>query len=409
MLESIWLFTGCKSFRSKRDRELVRFDASYAKNEMTFFAKGREQSAVIFIDKKRTAMKNGVTLRSPAELIGEFYAVIFSPSHLSLVKDGPVFRRKFLDTALCEIKPYYAKALAKYTHTLFQRNALLKDIQFHSELYDTLDAWDDKLSSYGAAVISERIKYTALLSEFSAKIYDGLSGGKEKMSVEYTDNAKVYSDDPYEIKDFLLNRLRETRRDDIYNKITSIGPHRDDLGIKIDGLSARSFGSQGQQRSSALSLKLSESEIIKEITGDEPVILLDDVMSELDLTRQDYILNNISGRQVFITCCDPNTVLRLCEGKTFHIKKRRSDIMYILISQDKAITTDGILGIFDLDNTTVSKASREYINYAEKSGESETVSFDLPKSFIVKVTGGKRKVYISPFSTSTVFKRLKQD
>lgn len=128
------------------------------------------------------------------------------------------------------------------------------------------------------------------------------------MSVEYTDNAKVYSDDPYEIKDFLLNRLRETRRDDIYNKITSIGPHRDDLDIKIDGLSARSFGSQGQQRSSALSLKLSESEIIKEITGDEPVILLDDVMSELDLTRQDYILNNISGRQVFITCCDPNTV-----------------------------------------------------------------------------------------------------
>lgn len=320
LLESIWLFTGCKSFRSKRDRELVRFDASYAKNEMTFFAKGREQSAVIFIDKKRTAMKNGITLRSPAELIGEFYAVIFSPSHLSLVKDGPVFRRKFLDTALCEIKPYYAKALAKYTHTLFQRNALLKDIQFHSELYDTLDAWDDKLSSYGAAVISERIKYTALLSEFSAKIYDGLSGGKEKMSVEYTDNAKVYSDDPYEIKDFLLNRLRETRRDDIYNKITSIGPHRDDLDIKIDGLSARSFGSQGQQRSSALSLKLSESEIIKEITGDEPVILLDDVMSELDLTRQDYILNNISGRQVFITCCDPNTVLRLCEGKTFHIK-----------------------------------------------------------------------------------------
>ena len=134
LLESIWLFTGCKSFRSKRDRELVRFDASYAKNEMTFFAKGREQTAVIFIDKKRTAMKNGVTLRSPAELIGEFYAVIFSPSHLSLVKDGPVFRRKFLDTALCEIKPYYAKALAKYTHTLFQRNALLKDIQFQRAL-----------------------------------------------------------------------------------------------------------------------------------------------------------------------------------------------------------------------------------------------------------------------------------
>ena len=143
------------------------------------------------------------------------------------------------------------------------------------------------------------------------------------MTVEYTNNTGMYSEDPYEIKDFLINRLRETRRNDIFNKITGVGPQRDDLEIKINGLSARKFGSQGQQRSGALALKLSEASIIKKITGEEPVILLDDVMSELDINRQDYILNHINSRQVFITCCDPATVLRLCEGKTFHIEEGR--------------------------------------------------------------------------------------
>ena len=320
LIESIWLFTGCKSFRSRRDSELVRFEKDYAKNEMEYFAFGREQNAELIIDKKRHAKKNGIELKSPSQLIGEFYAVIFSPSHLSLIQEGPVNRRKFLDTALCQLKPFYAKGLAKYTHTLEQRNALLKDIQFHSELYDTLDVWDEKLSSYGAAVVSERIKYVKLLSENAQEIYYGISSGKEDFSIDYINNTGLYSEDPYEIKEFLLKRLRETRRDDIYNKITGVGPQRDDLSIKIKGISARNFGSQGQQRSCALALKLSEANIIKEITGEEPVILLDDVMSELDLSRQDYILNHLENRQVFITCCDPS-VLNLSGSKTFQIEK----------------------------------------------------------------------------------------
>ena len=320
LIESVWLFTGCKSFRSKRDSELVRFETEYAKNGKEYFAFGREQNAEIIIDKKRHAKKNGIELKSPSQLIGEFYAVIFSPSHLSLIQEGPVNRRKFLDTALCQLKPFYAKGLAKYAHTLEQRNALLKDIQFHSELYDTLDVWDDKLSSYGAAVVSERIKYVKLLSENAREIYYGLSSGREDFSVEYINNTGLYSEDAYEIKDFLLKRLRETRRDDIYNKITGVGPQRDDLNIKIKGISARKFGSQGQQRSCALALKLSEANIIREITGEEPVILLDDVMSELDLSRQDYILNHLENRQVFITCCEPS-VLNLSGAKAFHIEK----------------------------------------------------------------------------------------
>ncbi len=321
LLESIWLFTGCKSFRTKKDNELLGFEKEYAKNEIDFFAFGRQQKAQLIIDKKRTAFKNGIELKSPAELIGEFYAVIFSPSHLSLIQDGPVFRRSFLDTALCQLKPNYAKGLARYKHTLEQRNALLKDIQFHSELYDTLDIWDEKLSAYGAEVVFERIEYSKELSKHANEIYSGISDGKENLTVDYVNNTGLYIEDPYEIRNFLRERLRQTRREDIFNKITGIGPQRDDLDIKINDLSARKFGSQGQMRSAALALKLSEANIIKDITGEEPVILLDDVMSELDIKRQDYILNHISGRQVFITCCDPATVLRMCEGKTFHIEK----------------------------------------------------------------------------------------
>lgn len=323
LLESIWLFTGCKSFRARRDREMVGFDAPFAKNEMEFFAHGRRQAAILYVDQKRTAMRNGITLRSPAEMIGDFYAVVFAPTHLSLVKEGPLFRRRFLDTALCQLKPNYAKTLAKYNHTLTQRNALLKDVQMHPELLDTLDVWDDRLSSYGAAVVSERVQYAALLSEIGAEIYAGLSNNREKLKINYVSNFGGYEGDPYAIKELLKQRLLDTRRDDIFSKMTVAGPHRDDLQIQIDSLSARSFASQGQQRSAALALKLSEASILKKETGEEPVILLDDVMSELDEMRQDYILNHIGGRQVFLTCCDPTAVLKLCEGKTFHMEKGR--------------------------------------------------------------------------------------
>ena len=204
LLESIWLFTGCKSFRTKKDSELTGFEKDFAKNEIEYFAFGREQTATLLIDKKRKAIKNGIELRSPAELIGQFYAVIFSPMHLSLIQDGPINRRAFLDTALCQLKPNYAKGLARYKHTLEQRNALLKDIQFHSELYDTLDVWDEKLSSYGAAVVFERIKYSKLLSKHADEIYYGISDGKEKLTVEYVNNTGMYIEDPYALPPYAM-------------------------------------------------------------------------------------------------------------------------------------------------------------------------------------------------------------
>ena len=320
ILESIWLFTGCKSFRGAKDNELIKFGENFSKINLEFSDNLREKnSEIIIADKKKNASLNGVSLRSTAELIGSFYAVIFSPVHLSLIKDGPSARRKFLDTALCQLKPSYAEHLAGYKRALVQRNALLKDLHLNSELYDMLDTWDDQLARYSACVIKERLQYIDLLSDYSKNIYSGISENKEEFSVFYSKNISK----DYSVKDIYLSEienLKNSRKEDIFSKTTTVGPHRDDLEILINNVSARSFGSQGQQRSCALALKLGESEIIKKVTGETPVALLDDVMSELDEKRQDYVLNHINDRQVFLTCCDPSQVLRLCGGKSFLIK-----------------------------------------------------------------------------------------
>ena len=320
ILESIWLFTGCKSFRGAKDNELIKFGEDFSKINLEFSDNLREKkSEIIIADKKKNASLNGVSLRSTAELIGSFYAVIFSPVHLSLIKDGPSARRKFLDTALCQLKPSYAEHLAGYKRALVQRNALLKDLHLNSELYDMLDTWDDQLARYSACVIKERIQYIDLLSDYSKNIYSGISENKEEFSVFYSKNISK----DYSVKDIYLSEienLKNSRKEDIFSKTTTVGPHRDDLEILINNVSARSFGSQGQQRSCALALKLGESEIIKKVKGETPVALLDDVMSELDEKRQDYVLNHINDRQVFLTCCDPSQVLRLCGGKSFLIK-----------------------------------------------------------------------------------------
>lgn len=320
ILEALWLFTGCKSFRGSKDSEFIKFNSNFSKISLEYTDKIREKKAEILFSDKKKAFLNGVEKKSTAEFIGEFYAVIFSPTHLSLIKDGPDVRRKFLDTAICQLKPKYAKTLSSYKKTVLQRNSLLKDIQFHSELYDVLDVLDEQLSKYSSLIIKDRIKYLDLLSQKSEEIYSGISENKEKLSLKYLCGSDFFNKtDVNDIYDFMTEKIKESRKEDIINKTTSVGPHRDDLEIKIDNISARSFGSQGQQRSCALALKLGESEIIKDITGENPVALLDDVMSELDEKRQDYVLNHIKERQVFLTCCDPSQVLRLCKGKSFLI------------------------------------------------------------------------------------------
>lgn len=321
LIESLWLFTGCRSFRGSKDTEYIKFGSNLSKLELDFYGSDRDQNAKIQIAEKRKCELNGVSLTSTSKLAGEFFAVVFAPTHLSLVKEGPSQRRKFLDIALCQLKPRYASALSQYNRAILQRNALLKDITYHSELLDTLDIWDDKISTLGAVVSAERLKYVEKLSPITEEIYDGLSNGREKMNISYSTSANLSAKTERGLKAEIIEALKVTRKQDILTGTTSIGPHRDDLKLSINDLLARSFGSQGQQRSCALSLKLAESQIIKAITGQQPVALLDDVMSELDNTRQDYILNHIDGKQVFITCCEPSTLLKMSGGKAFEIKE----------------------------------------------------------------------------------------
>lgn len=313
LLESIWLFSGLKSFRGAKDSELVGFGKPFARSELTFFAADREQKAVMTVENARKATLNGVSLSSPAKLIGKCSAAVFSPAFLSLVQAGPAERRRFLDTALCQYKPNYAAALSRYNRALRQRNSLLADVNGHPELLDMLDIWDSHLCEAGDEILQIRKEYLSLLLPAAASVYDGLSQSREVLSLTYIQ--KDNSDGNFA----LCEMLRRNRREDLFNKTTSVGPHRDDMGIFIDNNPARVYGSQGQQRSCAIALKLAEAQILKEKTNEQPVILLDDVMSELDSGRQDYILNHLDNRQVFITCCDPAPILRLCNGRTFEI------------------------------------------------------------------------------------------
>lgn len=319
LLEGMWLFTGCRSFRASKDAELINFNSTKANLYMDFNAYDRDQSASLEIGEGRKFILNGVKQKSASGIMGEFLAVVFSPEHLSLVKDGPYERRRFLDIAISQLKPKYGVTLSQYNKAIAQRNVLLKDVQFHSELYDTLDIWEERIAFFASEIIRQRIGYINKLSQFTDEIYSGLSSEKEKLLIEYSQQTVVYGDDKQELYENMKNQLYQSRRNDITTGFTSVGPHRDDLSIKIDSLPARTYGSQGQQRSAALALKLGEAAVIRSFSGQQPVAFLDDVMSELDVSRQNYILNHIKDWQVFITCCDPSAVSNLKAGKAFEI------------------------------------------------------------------------------------------
>lgn len=323
LIEAIYLFTGSKSFRGVRDKELVKFGEKKAELKIDFENKSRKQNAELSIMGRRTAKLNEIEKKSVTALGDELKAVIFSPVHLSMVKDGPIERRKFIDNSLCQLKSNYRSVLKEYNRCLAQRNMLLKDIKNNFNLEDMLYIWDKNLAKSGAKIIYQREKYVEALLPFATEIFDGLSKGREKIDLRLNCGFECKNLTVSEIENEFAKQLISNRNNDLINKITTVGPHRDDMEILINGKSARLYGSQGQQRSCVLALKLAEASLLKEMTDDEPLALLDDVMSELDESRQDYILNHIKNWQVFITCCDANTVLRLKKGKTFHIENGR--------------------------------------------------------------------------------------
>ena len=331
ILEALWLFTGSRSFRGSKDIDLITFGSDKGQILMEYMAEGRAQQIKIMLNGTRNAEHNGISLDSPLRLSGKFCAVIFSPEHLELVKNCSQLRRKFVDDGICQLKPLHARTVAEYKKILTQRNALLKDIPRHSELLDTLEIWDEKLCKLGAQIIFTRLRYLKKLSEKAAGFYAGISKNSENLKLEYINNEeKIYECDITNthsalstIYNLLKQSIIKTRSNDIDSGFTHTGAHHDDLQIYIGGISGRNYASQGQQRSAVLSLKLAEAAVLWEIINEPPVLLLDDVMSELDSSRQDYLLNNIEGMQVFITSCNPSWQEVLINGAVFDVDAGR--------------------------------------------------------------------------------------
>lgn len=295
ILEAIYLSSTTKSHKGSRDQETIRFGCGEA-HIRTYLEKDSAEYRVdmhLRKNKSKGIAIDGQKIKRAAELLGLLKVVFFSPEDLSIIKNGPAERRHFIDMELCQLDNLYLHDLNHYNKTLNQRNKLLKDLYFSPELKDTLSVWDEQLVLYGSKITQRRSRFIEQLNEIIYGIHKKLSGGKEELIIKYEPDTR-----PEEYGEKLaLNRDRDIRL-----KQTSSGPHRDDVSFLANGIDIRRFGSQGQQRTAALSLKLSEIELVKKIAEDSPVLLLDDVLSELDSSRQNYLLNSIGGIQTIITC-----------------------------------------------------------------------------------------------------------
>ena len=324
LIEAIWMFTGNASFRGSKPSQMIAFDKKTASVSIQFEDSTRIQDAFISIGEKKEMRLNGVPLSSSSEFCGHFYAVVFSPAHLSLVQEGPVYRRRFLDIAISQIRPQYGAYLSRYEKLIDQRNALLKQPYGDDILRTYLSVWDEQISKIGTILTSYRNDYITKLSRIAAQVYDGLSGQKEPFAVSYDSTvfshpADVTSYEERHIEAY-QKALEESFVTDRKQGFTSVGPHRDDLSFTLSDRSARLYGSQGQQRSCVIALKLAEAKLLKKAVGESPVLLLDDVMSELDPSRQHYILHHVRDLQVFITCCDEASVEERFGGTVFFMK-----------------------------------------------------------------------------------------
>lgn len=311
IIESIWLFCGAKSFRYSKDSSLLKFGEIKGEAQMEFISGSIGHTAKLKFSETRAAELDGKPLKSASALAGVFSAVVFSPADLSLAGGGPDKRRRFLDTSIGQLYPNYIEILRGYGRAVMQRNKIIKEYKYDPSLSIMLDVFENEIAEKGVKIIEYRKRFLERLNKFVPEIYNGLSSGREKIEALYIANAQ-----PDELTEKLLN----DRKQDSVLGVTSAGPHRDDMELQINGVSARVYGSQGQKRSVAIALKLATLGVFGEVSGEYPVCLLDDVLSELDEARQNYILNHVKDWQTFITCCDPSTVTRLSSGKVFNIK-----------------------------------------------------------------------------------------
>lgn len=315
ILEAIYLSAITKSHKGSKDRDIVNFNKEEAHIRTYLEKDGIETRVDMHLRKNKSKgiAIDGQKIKKAAELIGLLNVVFFSPEDLSIIKNGPAERRRFVDMELCQLDQFYLYNLNHYNKIVNQRNKLLKDMYFNPSLRDTLNIWDSQLISFGSKIIERRKLFVEQLNDIILEIHRKLSGGKEDLVIQYEPDITIEN---YE-KTLNMNQER-----DIKLKQTTTGPHRDDFCFTVGNIDIRKFGSQGQQRTAALSLKLSEIELVKKITKENPVLLLDDVLSELDSNRQNYLLSTIGDIQTIITCTGLDEFVnnRFEIDKIFHIE-----------------------------------------------------------------------------------------
>ena len=322
ILEGIYYCAFARSHRTSKDRELINWNAD---NALLSVSVGRERldkriDISILKDGKKAIQINKIKIKKIGELFGNFNVVMFSPEDLKIIKDSPGVRRKFIDMELCQLNPKYYYNLVQYNKVLNERNSILRNKNISK---DILDVYDMQLAEFGYNIIIDRLEYIKKLNKYSEKIHSDITSGKEKIEFKYTSTIK----DLENIKESFYSLLEKNRSRDCERGITSIGPHRDDFVVLINDIDTKSYGSQGQQRTAVLTIKFASLKIIKELTGEHPVLLLDDVLSELDFSRKRYILSTIGDIQTIITCTGIEDLYEYLDDKSKVFKVKDGEIL----------------------------------------------------------------------------------
>ena len=325
LLEAIYYLTGARSFRTRFDREIIGHQLDFASVQAAFFSEGRTQTIEIQLRRRRpkALLLNGARQKRVADLTGKVRAVLFSPDDLELVRGGASGRRRFLDMAISQLRPKYALWLAEWTKLYEHKTRILKDHRTKPALLDTLDDFNLRLAQTAAQIISYRAAFVEKLGQRAEIVHRDFSGEREALTLTYETVSTIENprEKPAVLLSWLMDHQKRLRQAEIDAGVALSGAHKDDIAIAIDDQAARSFASQGQTRTAALSMKLAERDILFEDRGEYPLLLLDDVLSELDAARQDFVLNRIKDGQVFITCCEEKGIADRTGGKIFSVCK----------------------------------------------------------------------------------------
>lgn len=317
VLEAVYLTCTGRSHRTRQERELIRWGADFSDVKVAAQRRDGSHEVEILLPAlgKRRLKVAGQEMSRSGELLGHVTGVLFSPEDLRTVKDGPAERRRFVDMALAQLRPAYYYAMQRYNRALKQRGELLRGAAFNPSLLATLDSWDEQLATSAVELMRHRREYVAKLSERAGQTHGDIAAGREALQIQYRPSI-----DGERVQD-CLEALFAARETDVRRMTTSVGPHRDDVAVLVDGRDVRVYGSQGQQRTAALSMRLAELNVMREEMGEWPVLMLDDVMSELDPSRRRRLLEHLKGIQALVTCTDPDDLAGAEAGAVYRVER----------------------------------------------------------------------------------------